>query len=145
MIFFKSSGPERFFQMHFIDGYYVDQQQVFTRVNLNESYYEANSSFYYKGDWNYTRVMEFNNVLQLDKCETELFMTLTDKKTDAKWDIAKPDHQDLKVSFTLISQHPCGFNISGESVIKGQQLLMPLVYLGTVALASLMNIASVWF
>ena len=64
VVFFRTDGAERYLQLHFIDGFYVDQQQCYVRVDLKDSYDEKNSSFYYKGDFNYTRIMEFNNVLR---------------------------------------------------------------------------------
>ena len=145
VVFFKHDGLIRFMQLHFIDGFYVDQQQVFVRVDLANSYHANNSSFYYEGDFNYTRIMQFNNILKSDKCATVMNMMLKDKNTGENWDITQKDHENLKVTYNLVSQKPCDFNINGESVIQGEQLLMPLVYLGCVALASLMNIASVYF
>jgi len=145
VVFFKHDGLIRFMQLHFIDGFYVDQQQVFVLVDLANSYHANNSSFYYEGDFNYTRIMQFNNILKSDKCATVMNMMLKDKNTGENWDITQKDHENLKVTYNLVSQKPCDFNINGESIIQGEQLLMPLVYLGCVALASLMNIASVYF
>lgn len=144
--FGKYSDGKDIIQLHFIDGFYVDHQQVYVRADLTNTYDVENSSFSYK-DWlNFTRVNQFNNDIREDRCETTLNILLRDKNTGANWDISQKYHGDLRVQVTFYApDQPCSFGFTGDSIITGDALLMPLIYLACVALGSQMNIASVYF